>query len=106
MGVAAQKVNQNLPNSGATLDLANTSQTVGRLSAGENAKLHFGEPKESDDGLDQKSSQLTIREGGQIVSADTLTGSGTLTVESGTLDIEAPNPNLHTNNPSLAESGK
>lgn len=61
----------------ATLDLANTSQTVGRLSAGENAKLHFGEPKESDDGLDQKSSQLTIREGGQIVSADTLTGSGT-----------------------------
>lgn len=48
----------------ATLDLANTSQTVGRLSAGENAKLHFGEPKESDDGLDQKSSQLTIREGG------------------------------------------
>lgn len=88
----------------ATLDLANTSQTVGRLSAGENAKLHFGEPKESDDGLDQKSSQLTIREGGQIVSADTLTGSGTLTVESGTLDIEAPNPNLHTNNVLFTEA--
>ena len=88
----------------ATLDLANTSQTVGRLSAGENAKLHFGEPKESDDGLDQKSSQLTICEGGQIVSADTLTGSGTLTVESGTLDIEAPNPNLHTNNVLFTEA--
>ena len=88
----------------ATLDLANTSQTVGRLSAGESAKLHFGEPKESDDGLDQKSSQLTIREGGQIVSADTLTGSGTLTVESGTLDIEAPNPNLHTNNVLFTEA--
>lgn len=88
----------------ATLDLANTSQTVGRLSAGENAKVHFGEPKESDDGLDQKSSQLTIREGGQIVSADTLTGSGTLTVESGTLDIEAPNPNLHTNNVLFTEA--
>lgn len=88
----------------ATLDLANTSQTVGRLSAGENAKVHFGEPKESDDGLDQKSSQLTIREGGQIVSADTLTGSGTLTVESGALDIEAPNPNLHTNNVLFTEA--
>ncbi len=88
----------------ATLDLANTSQTVGRLSAGENAKVHFGEPKESDDGLDQKSSQLTIRKGGQIVSADTLTGSGTLTVESGALDIEAPNPNLHTNNVLFTEA--
>ena len=88
----------------ATLDLANTSQTVGRLNAGENAKVHFGEPKESDDRLDQKSSQLTIREGGQIVSADTLTGSGTLTVESGTLDIEASNPNLHTNNVLFTEA--
>lgn len=88
----------------ATLDLANTSQTVGRLNAGENAKVHFGEPKESDDRLDQKPSQLTIREGGQIVSADTLTGSGTLTVESGTLDIEASNPNLHTNNVLFTEA--
>ena len=70
-----------------TLDLANTSQTVGRLNAGENAKVHFGEPKESDDRLDQKPSQLTIREGGLIVSSDTLTGSWTLTVDSVSLYI-------------------
>ena len=38
------------------------------------------------------------------MSADTLTGSGTLTVESGTLDIEAPNPNLHTNNVLFTEA--
>lgn len=38
------------------------------------------------------------------MSADTLTGSGTLTVESGTLDIEASNPNLHTNNVLFTET--
>lgn len=82
----------------AALSLNYTAQAIGKLSVGKDAKVLFGENPEDN------FSELTLYNGGKVLSDNALSGKGALRVEDGILDVEGSNPNLHTTIDLLSEA--
>lgn len=82
----------------AALSLNYTAQAIRKLSVGKDAKVLFGENPEDN------FSELTLYNGGKVLSDNALSGKGALRVEDGILDVEGSNPNLHTTIDLLSEA--